>query len=224
MSCKYCFREICNRGSLVKHENGCLQNPDRVLYRSNFIKYNEDTKSGKSTRWNKGLTKQTHKSIKQGADKISSTLKTKYKRGALLGFVKVEKENPTLHKEISARGGGYRPNSGRSKGAFVLNNRGDSIWVQSSYEVKFAEILNELDIYWVRPEALKYELAGRVRNYYPDFYLPDYNLYFDPKNDFLIVKDREKINEVLKFNNIEIIVVSKENLTKEFIWGCISSA
>ena len=48
--------------------------------------------------------------------------------------------------------------------------------------------------------------------YYPDFYLPDYNVYLDPKNSFLIKKDKEKINRTATQNKINIIVLTVDQL------------
>ena len=62
-------------------------------------------------------------------------------------------------------------------------------------------------------------------NYYPDFYLPEYNVYLDPKNDYLInnkskrfgITDVEKIEKVEQQNGIKIILLDKDNLTWENI-------
>ena len=66
---------------------------------------------------------------------------------------------------------------------------------------------------------------GLKHRYYPDFYLPDYNVYLDPKNDYLInnkskrfgITDVEKIKLVENQNKIRIIILDKENLTWESI-------
>lgn len=46
MNCEFCNKEINNKGGLVKHEKGCVKNPNRILYKSNFEGYNEKVKSG----------------------------------------------------------------------------------------------------------------------------------------------------------------------------------
>jgi hypothetical protein len=72
---------------------------------------------------------------------------------------------------------------------------------------------------------LRIELKQRVpKNYFhyytPDFYLPEYDVYLDPKNDFLInnnnpslgYKDTDKIKWVELYNNIKIIILDKNHL------------
>lgn len=62
--------------------------------------------------------------------------------------------------------------------------------------------------------------AGQKHRYYPDFYLPKYNVYLDPKNDFLInhatkrfgITDSEKIKKVSEQNNVKIVILDKNNL------------
>lgn len=44
--CRYCGKECKHKNSLAQHELRCKQNPNRKVYKSNFIKYNEDLKSG----------------------------------------------------------------------------------------------------------------------------------------------------------------------------------
>lgn len=224
MNCKYCNKEIDNKGGLVKHEKGCKLNPDKIEYKSNFINYNEKVKSGEKVVWNKGLSKETDDRIKKRSIKNSDILKEKVRNGELLGFAKLKITNPELLKRWQKQGGGYKEKSGRSKGEYVLNNLGKSFWLQSSYEVRLAKILNELNISWIRPKCLRYILNNKIKRYYADFYLIDYNIYLDPKNDWLIKVDKIKIEKVIKQNKIKLIVLSEKELNKQFIQGCISSA
>lgn len=48
--------------------------------------------------------------------------------------------------------------------------------------------------------------------YYPDFYLIDYDIYLDPKNNYLIKKDKYKIECVSKQNNIKLKILNKKQL------------
>jgi hypothetical protein len=109
--------------------------------------------------------------------------------------------------------GGYRPNAGHSQKFYVLDSYGNDVCLQSSYEKICADILNSLKIKWTRPKHLFY----KGKKYFPDFYLTDYNMYLDPKNDYLYNKDLEKINTVILENNVKVFILKKENLNKEFI-------
>jgi hypothetical protein len=90
------------------------------------------------------------------------------------------------------------------------------VWLESSYELKVANELDNNNIKWVRPDYLPY---GRNKKYFADFYLIEHNVYLDPKNDYLIVQDANKIASVVKENKVEIIVLNKKQLT----WDCIKS-
>lgn len=94
--------------------------------------------------------------------------------------------------------------------------------VDSTYEKILAEDLSKNNIRWERCKRFKYlDLKGKTHHYTPDFYLPDYNIYLDPKNDFLInninptlgYRDSQKIKWVEEQNKIHIIILDKEHLT-----------
>jgi len=101
-----------------------------------------------------------------------------------------------------------------------------NILLGSSYELKLAIILDELNIKWELPTRLFYEdLNGIRHSYTSDFYLLDFNLFLDPKNDFLInninpslgFKDIDKIKWVREQNNVKILVLSIKQLNKNEI-------
>ena len=106
-----------------------------------------------------------------------------------------------LSKLAKERGlGGYRPHP--NKGL-----RYNGIWFDSKWEVQVAKSLDDNNIIWERPsKGFVWNDAGR--KYYPDFYLPEYDTYLDPKNDYLIKKDAVKITESQKRNNIKVIVLN----------------
>lgn len=64
-------------------------------------------------------------------------------------------------------------------------------------------------------------MDGKQHRYTPDFYLPEYDIYLDPKNDYLInninpslgYNDVEKIKKVSTQNNIKILILDVNSLT-----------
>ena len=114
--------------------------------------------------------------------------------------------------------GGYRANSGRSKKFKVMDSFGKEVCLQSTYELRCSEILDELKINWVRPKALKYD----DKRYFADFYLPDHAVYLDPKNNYKAKLDREKIDMVVKQNKVKVVILLETDLTIEFIQGLCS--
>ncbi len=126
------------------------------------------------------------------------------------GSLRTSKEQKA---EWGRKGGGYRHNAGRSKKSKVIDSYGKECTLQSSYELKFSKILDENKIKWLRPSYLKYG----AKKYYPDFYLPEFNIFFDTKNDYLIKQDKEKIEAVILENQVKLFVVGEKEIALEYI-------
>lgn len=171
--------------------------------------------------WNKGLTKETNESLKISGEKASKTLKEGYASGKIIQHPQSEE----FKKKQSIRA------KERNLGGWYSSKRIDynGISMQSSYEVAVAKSLDENQIKWERPNPFQYEMDGKQHRYYPDFYLPDYNVYLDPKNDFLInnpnprygIKDSDKIRLVEEQNNVRILILDKNNLDWKNIYNLI---
>ncbi len=89
------------------------------------------------------------------------------------------------------------------------------IMFDSSWEVEIAKWMDENKIEWRRSRKLMFwwtDDDGKKRRYYPDFYLPALNIYLDPKNKYLIEKDRKKIERVQSENNIKIVWGLKDTI------------
>jgi hypothetical protein len=87
---------------------------------------------------------------------------------------------------------------------FIYKN----VWMDSSWELEIAKYMDERSVSWERNKKKHMfwwtDLNKKVRRYYPDFYLPKYNLYIDTKNDYLMKCDEYKIKQVIKTNNINL--------------------
>ena len=87
--------------------------------------------------------------------------------------------------------------------------------LQGTYELKYAEYLNENNINWVRSKEMNIQYMkddGVNRNYFPDFYLPDSDEYVEIKGYFF-PKDKEKMETVVKQNPMKKIrMLFKEDL------------
>jgi len=72
------------------------------------------------------------------------------------------------------------------------------IILESSWELKIANLLIDCNINWIRPKPLSWKDENNKEHlYYPDFYLVDYDVYLDPKNPYCIQKDEEKMKYIL---------------------------
>ena len=191
-NCQYCGKE-CNKRSHKNHELRCPKNITRVYVNGMTGKRGSN---------------QYIKSVELGLQKPVYD-RSNWKRGGAAAWTSEQRsENAKKHGF-----GGYRENSGRSKKFKVIDSFGVETTLQSTYELRCSEILNELGIRWKRPKALKYD----GKNYFADFYLPDYDIWLDPKNDFKAKGDEEKIRKVIEQNNVKLFFLLYSQLTKEYI-------
>lgn len=85
---------------------------------------------------------------------------------------------------------------------YVRLSDGMKIQMDSSWEVKCAEKLDELGLKWERTEDLKLQYIdkkARTRNYIPDFYLPDFDIYLEVKG-YWTTPARWKMRSVMDRN------------------------
>ena len=96
----------------------------------------------------------------------------------------------------------------------------NGVILESSWELKLAISLDTNSIIWNRPKPITWSDGDIIRNYYPDFYLPEFDLYIDPKNKWVELKQIKKL-EILNntYNNIVILRSEKQcvSLTKEVL-------
>ncbi|MCK9446535.1 hypothetical protein M0Q50_06665 [bacterium] len=195
MNCRFCNKEISNKGGLIKHENGCKLNPQRIYYECNF-----KFKTKNSNQWK--LAKEEGRKIIL-SDETISKLKL-----ANLGnhHSKETKEKLSMirSKYLEEIGkGGFK----NIKWYRISNINDQEFVVRGTWELNIAKILNENSILWVRKVYLKYEdEEGILRTYTPDFYIPETETYLEIKGYFS-KKDKEKIKKVKLKNNIKLIVI-----------------
>lgn len=187
--CKFCEKECKNQNSLRNHERLCPKNVNRV-----YVSYT----LGRIP-WNKGLTKDSNESLLQA----SETMKVR-KHG---GWSKSACSNG------GKNGGGYRECAGHSKKFYVNDSYGKQVCLQSSYELECSKLLDQLGVRWSRPKYLKY---GN-KKYFADFLLDDLDIYLDTKNDYLAIIDKEKIESVMKENDVKIYILTKDMINEQKI-------
>lgn len=214
-SCKPVKKKINIEKSWLQ-ENGNFKCPYcGKEYKLNGISYHiwknhtEDGKEFRPTKgmepWNKGLSKENDDRMLLIGKKVSNKLKGKE------GRKHTDESKKKLSKIAKKNGlGGHTS----KKSIHYMQKDGTSVYLQSNYEVTVAQDLDLNDINWVRPEPLIWvDENNESHRYYPDFYLTDFNVYLDPKNDYLIKKDKRKIELVMKQNNVKVLVLDINNLT-----------
>ena len=62
-------------------------------------------------------------------------------------------------------------------------------------------------IRWIRPKPMPWiDSSGKRHNYFADFYLPDYDLFLDPKNEYCFKVQAEKIDYILRhYDNVRFM-------------------
>lgn len=209
-----------NKGGLACHEKYCKANPNRekrssvaercrgVSTKGRQLKYLQTCEFCKKE-WNTTLSgyKQHLKYCIQNPEKTSH-----------VGTLHSEewKQEASKRAKENNLGGWHTSRSFEYKG----------VKLDSSYEVKFAEDLDKNKIKWSRPKPLLYKLNEVEHRYYPDFYLDDYDVYVDTKNDYLInhvnpkygITDVEKIHLVEQQNGVKIYILDKDNL----LWSSLN--
>lgn len=172
---------------------------------------NEGLKNGTRKAWNKDLTKETDERVRKGCE----TLRRRIENHELIykGHPHTEETKKYLSECAKKRKLGGWNSSKRIEY--------NGVTLQSTYELEFAKDLDKNNISWIRPNFFLYKLNGEEHRYYPDFYIESLDVYVDPKNNFLInhvnkrlgISDKEKINLVESQNNIQIIILTKDELT-----------
>lgn len=210
--CPFCEKDYGKKG-IGTHiwkthtETGKLHNPNRG--------YENGTRDG----WAKGLTKETDERIKKQGRTLSSQMKLGIVK--LNGYYSKKYHESAEHKINSSKGGGYREKSGRSKGGYALDSFGKKVWLQSSFEIRCSKLLDELNIKWIRPSCLYYEMDDKTKKYFPDFYLTEYDIYLDPKNNYLANIDKDKINAVIEQNDVFVHILLEKDLNKDSLKGLL---
>ncbi len=111
--------------------------------------------------------------------------------------------------------GGYRENSTRKH-----RQSYKGFWMDSGSEKIFAKLLDDFDIKWIKNSKTFFEFEdtkGKIRKYYPDFYLPDYDFWIEIKGRYYetdnLGRQLESVGE-----NIELMYHNKIRLPR-----CITS-
>ena len=95
---------------------------------------------------------------------------------------------------------------------------GTKVLLDSSWEEILARRLDFLEIDWIRPDPVVWkDDNGVCHKYFPDFYLPKYDLFLDPKNPYAARKQVFKIEKVKKIINLKVITSDEGCKTFNFL-------
>jgi hypothetical protein len=201
--CKHCAKELATKRSWAAHQPICPKNENRTYKNGMEGKTGELYPRQNYSPWNTGLSKEE--------------LKAHYSEEAWNAmFNKVDRTHSEATKELMSIKACQRlaKNSKYSKNIEYK----PGVILESSYEVRVAEILDTLGIEWEKVrKGYIWNDAGKKRRYIPDFYIPQFDLFLDPKNDYLIGIDTVKIKSAMELNDIQVVVLSDAQINIEFI-------
>lgn len=205
--CRHCKEQFDiddkPKGWMANHSRWCLSNPLRKEYSNK--NYLNAISAMNNSRKTTGITNQFTKAEVLGIEKPESKLK-----GQPGGFKGKKHSEATKEKmRLSALNSSHR----RLRRNIIIYK---GISLDSSWELSLAKRLDELNINWTRPDPMPwFDEKDYRHNYFPDFYLIDYNLYVDPKNPAAIDNQRQKIDILLKtYKNL--LFLADNNLCETF--------
>lgn len=179
-------------GWMANHSRWCHKNPKRE-------QYNKDTAKMRA-----GITEETRK-------KWSIAISLAHKEGKYdhLDRKTFLGKNHTEETKQKIREKALASLHRRLKKNTVTYN---GVLLDSTWELELAKRLDSIKIKWIRPDPVKWvDDDGLEHNYFPDFYLPDYDLYLDPKNPHAVKVQKKKLEKILTLYKNLVIIESLED-------------
>lgn len=199
MECQFCKKICKNQNSLRNHERLCRLNPNRQEIVSNFIEYNKKRKKTGI----KG-TNQYVKAKQLGLPKPTISDETRKKLSENTKGRKYSEEQRLKHSYIMKKTVEKYPDSYTKNNVVgrVKNIIYNGIKLKGNWEVIVAKWLDKNEIKWEHEtKSFDYEWNG-IRKYYPDFYLPDFDLFIE-------VKGYQTERDLHKWESVKNLVVFK---------------
>lgn len=197
--CKHCKKQFNDftLSQKANHSRWCLENPKRSTYGTDCKQMNTEEVRAKRT----AAIKKAYAEGKY--DNVVRKGNVGYKHTDASKAIISQKALASKHRRLL-----------RSIREYVKQD-GTTVMLDSSWEESLAKRLDETGIEWIRPETpISYVTSdGKTHNYFPDFYLPDYNLYLDPKNPAAVAAQKDKLYALKQvMNNLVVIETLAECL------------
>lgn len=195
-NCKHCNKEFIDITNSEKgnHSRWCDLNPKRHEYKKS--PGNIRTMAAmKEAREKNGNLNHFLKAKHNGTVYIMSD-ETRLKIGTAS---KGRKHTPESKQKISDAGRNSKHRRLRKNVIKYIKTDGSLVTLDSTWEYYLASKLDNLNVVWIRPDPIEWvDDDLKIRHYFPDFYLPERNLYLDPKNPYAYNSQQEKITKILK--------------------------
>lgn len=214
MNCEYCNKACKSKTSYVQHRLRCSSNPDRLRLNEWTTERREQHSSimkRAHNNSNRVYSDETLAAISARSKEFNSrywTVEQKQAHSELMRNIVVTNPESYSVKNVS----------GRVK---MIDYNG--VLLKGTWEVLVAKWLDDNTIKWTnKVDGFDYKWNNKIHLYFPDFYLPDLDMYIEVKG-YERERDRCKWNsfpkhlKVLKLNEINLIKLGK--LTKEILRG-----
>lgn len=209
-TCEFCSRDFGTVQAWGSHVRQCKQNPDRIIRNRSGVNNpmygkkggNQFTKAVDLGLEPPKVTKETSRAI---SEKLKGKVWSQERRESFSERMReIVKENPDSYSSHNV--------CGRSKRFLV-----DGVLFHSSWEVVFADYLNKRSLAWTREiEAIPYIWKGKQHLYFPDFYIPEIDMYVE-------VKGYETERDHAKWSCIDNLIIIRESEINKIISGEIIS-
>jgi hypothetical protein len=191
MNCEFCNRESKNENSYKQHKARCSKNPGRINF---IVPTNKGCKgaNGYSKAKREGrifaISEETKRKIKEAKKDYKPSAETKAKIKE--SMQRIVKERPESYSwgNISHRISRYES----------IDSFGNSVQLQGSWEKLVSDCFSQCKIKWLRKiqKGFSYFWNNSNHLYFPDFYLPDYDLYVE-------VKGKELDRDICKYQALQ---------------------
>lgn len=207
MECQFCKKLCKNDNSLRNHERLCKENPNSQKIVSHWIEYNNKLRSGKITKINsnqhvKAKLEGTKYTVKEETRKKISEASRRYRHSP----ESIQKLKKSMRDAVLNNPDSYTASNVSGRTPIIIYN---GIKLKGSWEVETAKWLNRQSIEWTNTvKGFDYFWQGSTHTYFPDFYLPLYNVYIEVKG---YERDRDRCKWKVVNN---LIVLKKDDIAK----------
>lgn len=203
MQCRYCDRKCKSKQSLSNHEIRCKLNPNRI------------TPPPKSEAWLNAMkrrrgrgTNQYTKAKELGVEYVvSDETREKLRKSALKHNATYwTPENRDKHSEVMKQAVLNNPDSYSASNVSgrVKMYEYEGFQLKGTWELVVAKSLVECNIEFSNDiKPIPYEYNGKEHLYFPDFYLPEYDLYIE-------VKGYERDRDICKWKVVDNLIVLRD--------------
>lgn len=202
--CKHCAQELnlTTVSEKANHSRWCEKNPKRESYTTALAEKRMLMVKAKQS---SGITNQFTKAKINGTPLPEGYWKNKV--GTFSGKTHSDETKELLRSKALA-------SPHRRLRRKMIEYRG--VMLESSWELALAQRLDDLGIEWIRPGPIQWvDEERRTHHYFPDFFLPKYNLYLDPKNPQAVKVQKKKLDILMKQHH-NIMILSTLTECKNF--------